>query len=88
MLFRSVTLDTVGFDDLYVTGNSSVSLNETIGGTLTVTGNTTLSNANVTNTLTAATANITTLIGTANTGIYNRIVEAEGTALAFSIALG
>jgi len=55
---------------------------------LTVTGNSTFSNANVTNTLTANIANITTLVGTANTAIYNRIVEAEGTSLAFSIALG
>jgi hypothetical protein len=84
----NVTLDAVGFDDLTVSGNSSITLNETIGGTLTVTGDTTLSNANVTNTLTAATANIEILVGTANTAIYNRITEAEGTALAFSIALG
>ena len=84
----NVTLDSIGFDDLNVSGNSSITLNETIGGTLTVTGDTTLSNANVTNTLTAATANIEILIGTANTAIYNRINEAEGTALSFSIALG
>jgi hypothetical protein len=84
----NVTLDAVGFDDLTVTGNASITLNETIGGTLIVTGNTTLSNANVTNTLTANIANITTLVGTANTAIYDRITAAEGTALAFSIALG
>ena len=84
----NVTLDSIGFDDLTVAGNSSIALNETIGGTLFVTGNTTLSNANVTNTLTVATANITTLVGTANTAIYDRITAAEGTALAFSIALG
>ena len=84
----NVTLDSVGFDDLTVAGNSSIALNETIGGTLTVTGDTTLSNANVTNTLTVATANIEILVGTANTAIYDRITAAEGTALAFSIALG
>ena len=84
----NVTLDSVGFDDLTVAGNSSITLNETIGGTLTVTGDTTLSNANVTNTLTVATANIEILVGTANTAIYDRITAAEGTALAFSIALG
>ena len=84
----NVTLDAVGFDDLTVTGNSSIALNETIGGTLFVNGNTTLSNANVTNTLTVATANITILVGTANTAIYDRITAAEGTSLAFSIALG
>lgn len=84
----NVTLDSIGFDDLTVAGNSSIALNETIGGTLFVTGNTTLSNANVTNTLTANIANITSLVGTANTAIYARIAEVEGTSLAFSIALG
>jgi hypothetical protein len=34
------------------------------------------------------TANVDSLIGTANTAIYNRIVAAEATSLAFSIALG
>ena len=34
------------------------------------------------------TANVNSLIGTANTAIYDRIVAAEATSLAFSIALG
>ena len=93
----NITLDTIGFDDLSVAGSG------TFANTLSVTGNSTFSNANVTNTLTAnvaqittatittatiTTANITSLVGTANTAIYNRITLAEGTALAFSIALG
>jgi hypothetical protein len=78
----NVTLDSVGFDDLSVTGNASVT------GTLGVTGNATFVNAEVTNTLTANIANVTSLVGTANTAIYNRITEVEGTSLAFAIALG
>jgi len=84
----NVTLDSVGFDDLNVTGNASITLNQTIGGTLGVTGNATFANAEVTNTLTANIANVTSLVGTANTAIYNRISEVEGTSLAFAIALG
>ena len=34
------------------------------------------------------TANVESLIGTANTAIYDRILAAEATSLAFSIALG
>jgi hypothetical protein len=34
------------------------------------------------------TANVNSLIGTANTAIYDRILAAEATSLAFSIALG
>jgi hypothetical protein len=88
----SVTLDVVGFNDLDVSGNTDIT------GTLGVTGNSTFTNANVTGTLTAtlaeittakiAGANVTSLIGSANTAIYQRIEAAEGTALAFSIALG
>jgi len=84
----NVVLDAVGFNDLDVAGNADITLDTTIGGTLGVTGNATFVNAEVTDTLTANIANVTSLIGTANTAIYNRIVEAEGTALAFSIALG
>jgi hypothetical protein len=71
-----------------VTGNASVTLNQTIGGTLGVTGNATFANAEVTNTLTANIANVTNLVGTANTAIYTRIEAAEATSLAFAIALG
>jgi hypothetical protein len=105
----NITLDTIGFDDLSVSGSGS------FANTLSVTGNSTFSNANVTSVLTAniaiittanitsanistttgtiasaniTTANIVNLVGTANTAIYAAISNAEGTALAFSIALG
>ena len=100
----SVTLDVVGFNDLDVSGNANiggtfaVTGDSTIGGTLDVTGNSTFTNANVTGTLTASlaeittaniiNANVSTLVGSANSAIYQRIEDAEGTALAFSIALG
>jgi cytoskeletal protein CcmA (bactofilin family) len=61
-----LTLDTVGFNDLNVAGNG------TFGGTLTVTGDTTL---NV--------ANITVITGPA----VNQF-DASGSAIALSIALG
>ena len=105
----NITLDTIGFDDLSVNGSG------TFANTLSVTGNSTFSNANVTSVLTAniatittatittanistttgtiasaniTTANIVNLVGTANSAIYTAISNAEGTALAFSIALG
>lgn len=105
----NITLDAIGFDDLVVSGSGS------FANTLSVTGNSTFSNANVTSVLTAniarittaeitsanistttgtiASANITTanidnLVGTANSAIYTAISNAEGTSLAFSIALG
>ena len=105
----NITLDAIGFDDLVVSGSGS------FANTLSVTGNSTFSNANVTSVLTAniarittaeittanistttgtiASANITTanignLVGTANDAIYAAISNAEGTSLAFSIALG
>ena len=105
----NITLDAIGFDDLIVSGSGS------FANTLSVTGNSTFSNANVTSVLTAniarittaeitsanistttgtiASANITTanignLVGTANDAIYAAISNAEGTSLAFSIALG
>jgi hypothetical protein len=105
----NITLDTIGFDDLVVSGSGS------FANTLSVTGNSTFSNANVTSVLTAniarittanitsanittttgtiASANITTanignLVGAANSAIYTAISNAEGTSLAFSIALG
>lgn len=105
----NITLDTIGFDDLSVSGSGS------FANTLSVTGNSTFSNANVTSVLTAniarfttaeitsanistttgtiASANITNanidnLVGTANSAIYTAISNAEGTSLAFSIALG
>ena len=105
----NITLDTIGFDDLSVSGSGS------FANTLSVTGNSTFSNANVTSVLTANIARITTaeitsanistttgtiasanitnanianLVGTANSAIYTAISNAEGTSLAFSIALG
>ena len=57
----NITLDTIGFDDLSVNGSG------TFANTLSVTGNSTFSNANVTAVLTAVTARITTAnITTAN----------------------
>ena len=105
----NITLDAIGFDDLVVSGSGS------FANTLSVTGNSTFSNANVTSVLTANIARITTaeitsanistttgtiasanitnanisnLVGTANSAIYAAISNAEGTSLAFSIALG
>ena len=50
----NITLDAIGFDDLIVSGSGS------FANTLSVTGNSTFSNANVTSVLTADTARITT----------------------------
>ena len=50
----NITLDTIGFDDLNVSGSGS------FANTLSVTGNSTFSNANVTSVLTANIARITT----------------------------
>ena len=50
----NITLDTIGFDDLNVSGSGS------FANTLSVTGNSTFSNANVTSVLTANIAIITT----------------------------
>ena len=100
----NITLDTIGFDDLSVngsgtfantlsvTGNSTFS-NANVTSVLTAniaiitsanisTTTGTIASANITN------ANIDNLVGTANTAIYAAISNAEGTALAFSIALG
>ena len=93
----NITLDAIGFDDLSVNGSA------TIANTLSVTGNSTFSNANVTNTLTAniatittanittaniATANIISLVGSSNTAIYAAISVVEAAAVALAIALG
>ena len=67
----NITLDAIGFDDLIVSGSG------TFANTLSVTGNSTFS-----------TANVVSLVGTANTAIYTAIANAEEKALAFSIALG
>ena len=99
----NIVLDTIGFDDinangsinvgntLFVTGNSTFS-NANVTNTLTAnvaqitTAN--ITTGNITTITTANIANITSLVGTSNTAIYARIAEAEGTSLAFSIALG
>jgi hypothetical protein len=69
---------------LDVTGNVSsanlVTGNVRATGTITTVGN--IASANIT------TANIGNLVGTANSAIYEAISNAEGTSLAFSIALG
>jgi UDP-3-O-[3-hydroxymyristoyl] glucosamine N-acyltransferase len=97
----NVTLDTIGFDDLTVSGNGSFGNNVTIGGntaitgsitiagnelltgTLGVTGNATFGNVTVTGTL-----NAERITGNANTAIYASMELNDGSALAYSIALG
>ena len=97
----NVTLDTIGFDDLTVSGNGTFGNNVTIGGntaitgsitiagnelltgTLGVTGNAIFGNVTVTGTLDAE-----RLTGNANTAIYASIELNDGSALAYSIALG
>jgi len=97
----NVTLDTIGFDDLTVSGNGSFGNNVTIGGntaitgsitiagnelltgTLGVTGNAIFGNVTVTGTL-----NAERITGNANTAIYASIGLNDGSALAYSIALG
>ena len=97
----NVTLDTIGFDDLTVSGNGTFGNNVTIGGntaitgsvtiagnelltgTLGVTGNATFGNVTVTGTL-----NAERITGNANTAIYASMQLNDGSALAYSIALG
>jgi hypothetical protein len=79
----NVTLDSIGFDDLSVSGSATIANNLSVTGLSTFTGNATFANAEVTNVLTA---NI--LAGNANVAIYNTISQTEGSALAFAIALG
>ena len=97
----NVTLDTIGFDDLTVSGNGTFGNNVTIGGntaitgsitiagnelltgTLGVTGNAIFGNVTVTGTL-----NAERITGNANTAIYASIELNDGSALAYSIALG
>ena len=69
----NITLDSVGFDDLIVSGGA------TIGTTLDVTGNTTLSNSTTTYG-NFSTANVTILTGSANTALYNNIATAQAFA--------
>ena len=79
----NITLDSVGFDDLVVSGGASIANNLTVTGTTNLTGNLTVINANVTNTLVA---NIFT--GSANTRIFDAISTSAGESIAFAIALG
>ena len=79
----NITLDTVGFDDLNVSGNAYITEVLYVTGRSEMTGNVTMVNANVTSTLVA-----NNFSGNANTRIYNAIQELESQALAFSIALG
>ena len=69
----NITLDSVGFDDLIVSGGA------TIGTTLDVTGNTTLSNSTTTYG-NFSTANVTILTGSANTALYNNIAISQAFA--------
>ena len=79
----NITLDTVGFDDLNVSGNAYITEVLYVTGRSEMTGNVTMVNANVTSTLVAN--NIT---GAANTRIYDAIAQTEASSLAFAIALG
>ena len=79
----NINLDSIGFDDLNVSGSALIANNLTVGGTTDLTGNLTVVNANVTNTLIA-----NNLIGNANTKIYDAISAVQSEILAFSIALG
>jgi len=83
----NLTLDSVGYDDLSVAGNATITLDTTIGGTLDVTGDATLQNVTVNS---AATLNVTHggFIGTANTNIYSEMERIENQSLAYAIALG
>lgn len=79
----ATTLSTVNAVSANISTNVTVQRTTTtdnlvVGNTATVGGN-----ATVTGSITA-----NELLGNANTIIYNRIAEQEGTALAFSIALG
>lgn len=92
----NIILDAIGFDDI----NSNGSIN--VANTLSVTGNSTFSNANVTSVLTAniarittanivtsniATANIISLVGLSNTAIYAAISNAANTGSDSAVAL-
>lgn len=73
----NIILDEIGFDDLQVAGSANIANNLSVTGTTQLIGATTITNAN-----------ITTLVGTANSNIYAAIASAEGSSLAFAIALG
>ncbi len=79
----NITLDTVGFDDLNVSGNAYITEVLYVTGRSEMTGNVTMVNANVTSTLVA-----NNLTGAANTRIYDAIAQTEASSLAFAIALG
>lgn len=69
----NIILDSIGFDDLIVSGGA------TIGTTLDVAGNTTLTNSTTTYG-NFSTANVTIFTGSANTAIYSNITIASATA--------
>ena len=75
----NITLDAIGFDDLIVSGSGS------FANTLTVTGNTTMSNATVANTLTANIATITTATITSATITSANISTTTGTIASANI---
>jgi hypothetical protein len=75
----NITLDAIGFDDLIVSGSGS------FANTLTVTGNTTMSNATVANTLTANIATITTATITGATITSANISTTTGTIASANI---
>jgi predicted acyltransferase (DUF342 family) len=70
----NVTLDTVGFDDLAVNGST------TIANTLSVTGNTTLSNVSITGNVSAVNVTANLAVG-ANANIYGTLYVVGNTTL-------
>ena len=75
----NITLDAIGFDDLIVSGSGS------FANTLSVTGNSTFSNANVTSVLTANIATITTATITSATITSANISTTTGTIASANI---
>ena len=92
----NVTLDTIGFDDLSISGSANIAntlnvgMSGNIATSLWVGGNTTIGqNLSVGNiSMTGALAGPTSLTGPANTAIYSTITAAIDSSIAFAIALG
>jgi hypothetical protein len=74
----NITLDTVGFDDLLVSGSA------TINERLSVTGNSSFTNAISAQHLVLSGS----FTGAPNTAIYQAIATIDGAAIAYAIALG
>ena len=92
----NVTLDTIGFDDLSISGSANIAntlnvgMSGNIATSLWVGGNTTIGqNLSVGNvSMTGVLAGPTSLTGPANNAIYSTISAAIDSSIAFAIALG